>query len=106
MKDGGYVINLDEYCNIETHWAALYLNNKTVTFIGNKNIITNIFRIQAYDSVMCGYFCIGFIYFLFNGNSLTYFTNLFSPNDFKKNNDIILKGSASILVLLIILISP
>ena len=37
MKDGAYVINLDEYCNIETHWVALYLNNKTVTFIGNKN---------------------------------------------------------------------
>ena len=27
-------------------------------FIRNKNIITNIYRIQAYDSIMCGYFCI------------------------------------------------
>ena len=35
-------------------------------FIGNKKIITNIFRIQAYDSIMCGYFCIGFINFMFN----------------------------------------
>ena len=34
-------------------------------FIGNKNIITNIFRIQAYDSIICGYFCIGFINFMF-----------------------------------------
>ena len=59
-------------------------------FIGNKSIIANIFRIQAYDSVMCAYFCIGFIDFMFNGNSLTDFTNLFSPNDFKKNSDIIL----------------
>ena len=57
----------------------------------NKNIITNIFRIQAYDSIMCGYFCIGFINFMFNGNSLTDHTSLFSPNDFKKNDDIILK---------------
>ena len=46
------------------------------------NIITNIYRIQAYDSIMCGYFCIGFIKFMFNGNSLTDYTNLFSPNDF------------------------
>ena len=60
-------------------------------FIDNKNIIRNIFRIQAYYSIMCGYFCIGFINFMFNGNSLTDYTNLFSPNDLKKNNDIILK---------------
>ena len=57
----------------------------------NKNIITNIYRIQAYDSIMWDYFCIGFINFMFNGNSLTYYTNLFSPNDLKKNDDIILK---------------
>ena len=85
---------------------VLYANNKTVTyfdasgvehipkeimkFINNKNIITNAFRIQAYDSIMCGYFCIGFINFMFKGNSLTDFTNLFSPNDFRQNDDIIL----------------
>ena len=38
---------------------------------------------------MCGYFCIGFISFMFNGNSLTEITNLFSSNDFKKNDDVI-----------------
>ena len=59
-------------------------------FINNKKIITNIFRIQAYDSVMCGYFCIGFTDFMFKGNSLTGFTNLFSPNNFEENGDIIL----------------
>ena len=59
--------------------------------VGNKNIITNIFRIQSYDSIMCGYFCVGFINFMFNGNSLTDYTNLFSSNDLKKNDDIILK---------------
>ena len=117
IKNGAYVINLDEYRDIGTHWVALYVNNKTVTyfdsfgveyipnetikFIGNeqsssaktrnKKIITNIYRIQAYDSIMCGYFCIGFINFMFNGNSLTDYTSLFSPNDFKKNDDIILK---------------
>ena len=85
---------------------ALYSNNMTVTyfdsfgvehipkeimkFIGNKNIITNIFRIKAYDSIMCGYFCNGFINFMFNGNSLTDFTNIFSPSDLKKSDNIIL----------------
>ena len=98
IKSGAYLINLDGYSDIGTHWIALYGNTKTVThfdsfrvehipkeikkFINNKNIMTNIFRIQAYDSVMCGYFCTGFIDFMFKGNSLTDFTNLFSPNNF------------------------
>ena len=62
----------------------------TKTFINNKNMKTNIFRIQAYDSMMWGYFCIGFIEFMLKGKTLTEYTNLFSPNNFKKNNDIIL----------------
>ena len=93
IKHGAYVINLDEYRDIGTHWVALYVNSKTVTyldslgvehipkeimkFIGNKKIITNIYRIQAYDSIVCGYFCIGFINFMFNCNSLTDYTSLF-----------------------------
>ena len=60
------------------------------TFIKNKNIKTNIFRVQAHDSIMCGYFCIGFIDFMFAGKTLTEYTNLFSQNKFKKNDDIIL----------------
>ena len=59
-------------------------------FIDNINIKTNIFRIQEFDSIMCGYFCIGFIDFVLAGKTLTDFTNLFSPNNFKKNDDIIL----------------
>ena len=50
-------------------------------FIRNKNIITNIYRKQAYDSIMCGYFCIGFINFMLKGKSLLEYTNLFSPNE-------------------------
>ena len=68
IKNDAYVINLNEYHDIGTHWVALYVNNKTATyfdsfgvehipkeimkFIDNKNIITNIFRTQAYDSIM------------------------------------------------------
>ena len=59
-------------------------------FIDKSIVVTNIFRIQAYDSIMCGYFCIGFIDFMLAGKTLTEFTNLFSPNNFKKNDDIIL----------------
>ena len=54
------------------------------------SITTNICRMQVYDSIMCGYFCIGFIDFMLKGKTLTEFTNLFSPNNFKKNDDITL----------------
>ena len=55
---------------------------------GSLSITTNIFRIQAYDSIICGDFCIGFINFMLADKTLTDFTNLFLPNDFKRNNDI------------------
>ena len=107
IKDGAYIINLDKYDSIETHWIALYVNDNNVTyfdsfrvehipkelrkFIGNRNIITNIYRIQAYDSIMCGYFCIRFIDFMLKGKSVLQYRNLFSPNDYEKNDKIILK---------------
>ena len=59
-------------------------------FVGNKNIKANIFRVQANNSVMCGYFCIGFIIFMLAGKKLIDFTNLFSPYDFEKGDHIIL----------------
>ena len=51
---------------------------------------SNIFRVQANNPVISGYFCIGFIDFMFAGKKLTDFTNMFSPYDCKKNDDIIL----------------
>ena len=67
IKDGAYVINLDEYYDIGTNWIALYVNNKTVTYfdsfgiehipkeikqiIDNRNIISNIYRIQNYSII-------------------------------------------------------
>ena len=105
IKKGGYMINLDEYENTGTHWITLFVKPEyTVYFdsfgiehipkeikhaIGNKEIKANIFRIQAYDSIMCGYYCIEFINYMLKGKSLIDFTNLFSPNDFKKNDQII-----------------
>ena len=67
-----------------------YIPKEIKAFINNKNIKTNIFRIQAYDSVMRGYFCIGFIDFMFKRKTLTEYTSLFSPNNFAKNDGIIL----------------
>ena len=58
--------------------------------IGNRNIKANIFGVQANDSVMCGYFCTGFIDFMLAGKTLTHYTNLFSPYHFNKIHSIIL----------------
>ena len=100
IKDGAYVINLDEYEDVGTHWIALFCNISEIAyfdsfgvehvpeeikeFVRNKNIIVNIFRVQANNSVMCGYFCIGFIGFLLPVKKLTDFTSIFSPYDLKK----------------------
>ena len=105
MKSGAYVINLDECEDVGTHWIALYVRDNEITYfdsfgvehvpkeikkvIGHKNIKTNIFRIQADNSIMCGYFCTGFIDFTLAERGLIDFTSLFSPYDFKKNDKII-----------------
>ena len=107
IKDGAFILNLDEYESIGTHWIPLYVNDNNVTyfdssgiehipkeikkFIGNKNVVINIYRMQAYDSIICGYFCIGFTDFMLKGKSLLKYINLFSPNGYEKNDKIILK---------------
>ena len=63
-------------------------NKVNKQFIGNKNIVTNVFRIQTYNSIMRGYFCIAFIDFMLKGKSLLDYTNLFSPNDYETNDKI------------------
>ena len=86
IKKGVFVINLEEYENVGMHWVALFVKPKcTVYFdsfviehipkelehaIGNKEIKANIFRIQAYDSIMCGYYCIEFINYVLKGKIL------------------------------------
>ena len=110
IKKGAYVINLDEYENTGTHWVALFvktneaiyfdsfgiehipisinnfINNDTTKSSSLERIESNIFRIQAYNSIMCGYFCIEFINYMLKGKKLLDYTNLFSPNDFKNND--------------------
>ena len=74
IKDGACVINLDEYADVGTHWVPLFCNRSEIVyfdsfgvehvpeeikeFVGNKNIIVNIFRVPANNSVMCGHICI------------------------------------------------
>ena len=113
IKKGAYVINLDEYENTVTHWVSLFVKPKYTVyfdsfgvehipkeinkFIRSKelghavrsDIKSNIFRIQAYDSTMYGYFCLEFINYMLKGKTLLDYTNLFSPNDFKKNDRVI-----------------
>ena len=85
----------------------MYVDNNNVTYVdsfgvehipkeikkftSNKNTVTSIYRIQAYDSIMFGYSCIGFIYLMLKGKSLLDYTNIFSANDYEKNDKIILK---------------
>ena len=80
LEDGAYVINRDEYKSIGTHWTALYVDDNNVTYLDSfgvkhipkeirnllwsKHIVTNIYSIQTYDSLMCEYFYIGFIDFM------------------------------------------
>ena len=81
IEDVAYVVYLDGRKSTGTRWAALNVNDNITSFgaeyvpeemkafIGN--IITNIYRMQPYDSVMCGYFCIDFIKFIFKTKTLT-----------------------------------
>ena len=99
-----------DICNksIRAHWIALYVNNNNVNyfdssgvelipkeikkFIGNKDVVTNIYRLQTCDSIMREYFRIVFIDFILKGKSLLEYTNLFSPNDYEKNDKITFKN--------------
>ena len=102
IKDGAYIINLDEYANVGTHWIVLFCKKNEIVYfdsfgveyipeeikkiIGNKNIKVNIFQVQANNSVMCGYLGIGFIDFMLAGKKLTNFTNFFLLTILKKND--------------------
>ena len=93
IKKGAYVINLDEYENTGTHWIAFFVKTNEVIYfnsfgiehipkeiehaIGNKEMKANIFRLQAYDSIMFGYYCIEFINYMLKGKTLLDYTNKF-----------------------------
>ena len=96
---GAYIIDFHEYADVGIHWIALFctdieviyfhsfggehVSKETKKFIEHKNIKANIFRIQSNNSIICGYFCIGFIDFMFAGKTLVDVTSLFSAYDFE-----------------------
>ena len=64
---------------------------KIKILIGNKNMIPNSYKIQAYSSIIFGYFRIGFINFILKGKILLAFVIFFSPKEYEKNDKVILK---------------
>ena len=61
IENGAYVINLDEYADVGTHWIALYCKDNEVIYFDSFGVehvpkeVKNLFRIQADNSIMCGY---------------------------------------------------
>ena len=73
-----------------------HIPKRNKKLIEKKNIV-NIYRIQAYDSIMYRNFCIGFIDFMLKDKNLVQYINLFSRNEYEKNNKIILRYFQKIL---------
>ena len=80
-------VNSDNIVNFD-RFGVDHILKEIKQFIENKNIIANIYKIQIYVSIICEYFCIGFIDFMLKGKSLLNYTNLVSPNDYEKNDKI------------------
>ena len=107
IKDEAYVKNLDDKNSKGTHWVSLFIDKNIAIYndsfgikyipqevlnkIRDKSITHNIFRIKDNESIMCGFCCIAFIEYMLVGKTLLDYTNLFSPNDYKKNDKIIHK---------------
>ena len=102
-----YVIYLNDKKIKGTHWVSLFIDRNTAVYsdsfgteyipqevlnkIKDKSITHNIFKTQDNDSIMCGFYCITFIDYMLAGKTLLDYTNLFSPNDYEKNDKIIYK---------------
>ena len=100
-----YVINLHDKNSKETYWVSIFIDKNIAVYfnsfgieyipqevlskIKDKSITHNIFRIQVHESIICGFYCIAFIEYLLVGKTFLDYTNLFSPNDYNKNNEII-----------------
>lgn len=116
LRDGAYAINPKDYDSIGTHWIDAYVNDDGTYFdsfgsehipkeikklFNNRIITTNIFRMHAYNSIICRYFCIiGFIDLILKGKSLLGYENLFCPKKCEKNFKSILKYFQQIIKML------
>ena len=79
------------------YFGVEHIPEEIKNFIVNKNITTTLFRVEGYNSIMYGYFCIEFIDFMLKGKCLLEYTNLFSHVEYKNNDKIILKHFQQIL---------
>lgn len=91
IKDGKYIVNLDNHNGPGTHWTAFIKNNNIIYYfdsfglpppinilkINNKMIYYNIYNIQDIEEKSCGYYCLFFIYYMNKNN-----------NDYKKMLDL------------------
>ena len=107
LKDGAYVINLDNKNSKETQLVSLFVNKNIAIYfdsfgieyipeevlnkIKDKSITHNTYRIQDNESNTCGFYCLAFIKYMLTRTNLLDYTNLFSPNDYKKNDKIVYK---------------
>ena len=94
-----YVINLDDKNSKVTHWVSLFIDKNLAVYfdsfgieyipqevlnkIRDKSITHNVFRIQDNESITCGFYCVAFIEYMLAEKTLSDYTNLFSPNDYK-----------------------
>ena len=69
--------------------SELNIFQKNWKLIGKKNYTKSISRIQANDSIRCGYFCIWINGFMLKDKSLLGYTNLFFRDQYEKNDKII-----------------
>ena len=107
IKDGAYFININDKNSKGTNWFSLLIDRNTAVYfdsfgieyipleilnkIRDKSITHNMFRIQDNESIIFGFYCITFREYMLAGKTLLDYTNLFSPNDYKKNDKIIYK---------------
>ena len=94
VKDGAYATNLDQFAGVGTHWICFnfgveHVPEEIKEFIGNKNIIAKIFRVQANNSMTCGYFCIGFIDFMLaDKKGADWFYSLWLWKEWQNNSEL------------------
>ena len=91
-----FVSSISPFISANSNFFSLFLWNwiypsRITKKVRDKSITYNIFRIQDNDAFMCGLYCIAFIWYMLAGKTLSNYTNLFSPNDYKKNDKIVYK---------------
>ena len=92
IKDGAYVINIDDKNSKGIHWVSLFIDKKTAVYfdsfrmesillevlnkIRDTSITYSLFRVQDNESIVCGFYCIAFIEYMLPGKTLLDYTNL------------------------------